>query len=528
MLGIINAIGNSLPPCLVFPKQFKPHMIFGAPPGTRGFANPSGWMTKQLFVECLRHIHRHVRSTPENKVLVILDNQESHISIEAVDYCRDNGIVLLSLPPYCSHKMQPLDRTIFGPLKMHYNKAIKSWMYNHPGNRQTIHDVAGILGAAYSRAFTLDSAISGFRATGICPLNDEVFSEADFYQCYLSDTLCQQPMDTETPTPTSQDATPCSARTSAADCPANPNAASHCLTEMSSSRAQDVVIINCSPEDIRPHPKATQQRKRTRPALGRSRVLTETPEKAELEAKVRKTKKKKTLTANKKLATQGKVTKKRLFRNDKRQFVQAAFHQGTAEIFAEDTRGRQCTAMATSAIVYSTVKATASWTVNDLNQILIFGDYLYKEIDEQLPENEHGYLLIPEISHRISLFGATVYLQRSRSLCGIIASVQLSQAATSINEAISQGFERHPSAIVILKDTSMMIHKDPESRIWLSDSHSRNEDGMPAPDEVGKSILINLKDILTLPHSMSHPTPSLSHPAPHFFAYLNAFFKEIV
>ncbi|GFO26063.1 ATP-dependent DNA helicase [Plakobranchus ocellatus] len=96
--------------------------------------------------------------------------------------------------------------------------------------------------------------------------------------------------------------------------------------------------------------------------------------------------------------------------------------------------------MATSAIVYSTVKATASWTVNDLNQILIFGDYLYKEIDEQLPENEHGYLLISEIPHRISLFGTTVYLQRSRSLCGIIASVQLSQAATSINEAISQGF----------------------------------------------------------------------------------------
>ncbi|GFN79163.1 LOW QUALITY PROTEIN: hypothetical protein PoB_000566900 [Plakobranchus ocellatus] len=139
---------------------------------------------------------------------------------------------------------------------------------------------------------------------------------------YLSDTLCQQPMDTETPTPTSQDATPCSARTSAADCPADPNAASHCLTEMSSSRAQDTVTINCSPEDIRLHPKATQQRKRTRRALGRSRVLTETPEKAELEAKVRKTKK--TLTANKKLATQGKATKKRLFRNDKRQFVQAS------------------------------------------------------------------------------------------------------------------------------------------------------------------------------------------------------------
>ncbi|GFN91575.1 herpesvirus tegument, n-terminal conserved region domain-containing protein [Plakobranchus ocellatus] len=166
--------------------------------------------------------------------------------------------------------------------------------------------------------------------------------------------------------------------------------------------------------------------------------------------------------------------------------------------------------MATSAIVYSTVKATASWTVNDLNQILIFGDYLYKEIDEQLPENEHGYLLVSEIPHRISLFGTTVYLQRSRSLCGIIASVHLSQAATSINEAISQVFERHPSAIVILKDTSMMIHKVPESRIWLFDSHSRNEDGMPAPDEAGKSIPINLKDMADLNLYMAQLAGALS------------------
>ncbi|XP_070201166.1 uncharacterized protein [Littorina saxatilis] len=33
MLGIINGIGNCLPPCLVFPrKNYKNHMLFGAPP----------------------------------------------------------------------------------------------------------------------------------------------------------------------------------------------------------------------------------------------------------------------------------------------------------------------------------------------------------------------------------------------------------------------------------------------------------------------------------------------------------------
>ena len=86
MLGIINGIGNSLPPCLVFPrKNFKNHMLFCALPGSQGFANPSGWMTKEIFVQCLHHIQKHVPCTVDNKVLIILDNHESDISVEAVD-----------------------------------------------------------------------------------------------------------------------------------------------------------------------------------------------------------------------------------------------------------------------------------------------------------------------------------------------------------------------------------------------------------------------------------------------------------
>ena len=105
MLGIVNAIGNSVPPCLIFPRvNSKAHTLMNAPPGTKRLANPSGWMTKDLFVDCLKHFKRHVRCSPDCKVLVILDNHESQISIQAVDFCRENGIVLLSLPPHCSQK----------------------------------------------------------------------------------------------------------------------------------------------------------------------------------------------------------------------------------------------------------------------------------------------------------------------------------------------------------------------------------------------------------------------------------------
>lgn len=53
---IVNAIGQALPPAMVFPrKNFKSHMLHGAPPGTLGLATASGWMNAQLFVDVMKH-----------------------------------------------------------------------------------------------------------------------------------------------------------------------------------------------------------------------------------------------------------------------------------------------------------------------------------------------------------------------------------------------------------------------------------------------------------------------------------------
>jgi hypothetical protein len=46
MNGAVNAIGNSIPPFLIFPRvNYKTYMIKGAPAGTKGVASKTGWMT---------------------------------------------------------------------------------------------------------------------------------------------------------------------------------------------------------------------------------------------------------------------------------------------------------------------------------------------------------------------------------------------------------------------------------------------------------------------------------------------------
>lgn len=114
----VSAIGNLVPPFFVFPrKKFKSNFLIGGPTGCAGACNPSGWMNAEHFHQYLVFFQSHAHASLENPVLLILDNHESHLSIRGLDFCKENGIIVLSLPPHCSHKLQPLDRSVFGPFK---------------------------------------------------------------------------------------------------------------------------------------------------------------------------------------------------------------------------------------------------------------------------------------------------------------------------------------------------------------------------------------------------------------------------
>ena len=71
----------------------------------------AGSNQKLLF---MKHFVKTVKVNIEHPVLLSLDNHYSHLAIDVLDYCKDNGVVVLSFPPHCSYKLQPLDRTVFG------------------------------------------------------------------------------------------------------------------------------------------------------------------------------------------------------------------------------------------------------------------------------------------------------------------------------------------------------------------------------------------------------------------------------
>lgn len=290
----ISASGNTIPPAIIFPRaHFKPHMIRNAPPGSLGLATPSGWMNSELFVEVMRHFIRHTNSSVENPTLLLLDNHESHLSIDCIDLAKSNGVTILTFPPHCSNKLQPLDVGVYFSFKAHYNRAVDSWLMHHPGIPMTIYDIPECITSAFQHSMTPINILSGFRKSGIFPYNPDVFTEDDFLPSYVTDRPDPEPQ----PSTSSNTITELSVLDSSNNGEQQPEDVANSNINISKTpaglckktgdcKAADIPTkAFLSPQEFRGFPKACQRKQVKNRKRGKSFIPTDTPEKLELEAK---------------------------------------------------------------------------------------------------------------------------------------------------------------------------------------------------------------------------------------------------
>ena len=96
-------------------------------------------MTEEHFLDFLKYFVEHVRCTHEKPCLLLLDNHESHLCNKGLDFAKENDTVMLSFPPHCTHCLQPLDRSIYGPIKKHFKTTADEL---HPNNPNAPRDLA--------------------------------------------------------------------------------------------------------------------------------------------------------------------------------------------------------------------------------------------------------------------------------------------------------------------------------------------------------------------------------------------------
>ena len=168
IVGCINAIGQALPPFVIFDaKNLNLEWAEGEVPGTTYGLSDSGWMEMELFKRWLmKHFLPNVGAV--RPILLLLDGHSSHYNLEAVKFASKNEIILFTLVPHTTHEMQPLDTAVFGPLKTSWQDVCHDYIQAHPGMVITKYKFSQLFSKAWLKSVTPSNIISGFKCCGIC------------------------------------------------------------------------------------------------------------------------------------------------------------------------------------------------------------------------------------------------------------------------------------------------------------------------------------------------------------------------
>jgi hypothetical protein len=157
--------------------------------------NAKGWTSNQHGFEWLRRCFEPAtREKADGQYrLLICDGHDSHITGTWIGYCMDNNIVLMILPPHSSHRTQPLDVGVFGPLKRHMASRLEPLLQTRIARLEKA-EWAGAFVGAHGDAFTEKNIKAGFSATGIHPFRpSKVLRQAP--------SVTPEPTETRLPTP---------------------------------------------------------------------------------------------------------------------------------------------------------------------------------------------------------------------------------------------------------------------------------------------------------------------------------------
>jgi hypothetical protein len=181
VIECINASGWALPPLIILEGKVHLEAWYrdnSQLPGNWAIhVSDNGWTTDEIGLKWIQHFDKYTKSQTIGVYrLLILDGHGSHSTPEFDQYCTDNQIITLCMPPHSSHLLQPLDVACFSPLKAAYSRLISNlvrqgqfhldktdFLGNYQKVRPSIHSELNIL--------------AGFRATGLVPSNpDRVLS----------------------------------------------------------------------------------------------------------------------------------------------------------------------------------------------------------------------------------------------------------------------------------------------------------------------------------------------------------------
>jgi hypothetical protein len=180
VMACISANGASQPPLVIFPAKHLYSTWYGkeALPGTTYACSEKGWMTADIFSSWFSTF---VRTVTQRPLLLIFDGHKTHLSLEFISKARSENITVIKLPSHTSSRLQPLDVSCFHPVKYAWDEKLISHQRLSGFSSISKSDFVDILSKIWQEKFTSGNIQSGFRKTGIFPLDPDQFPRSSFH-----------------------------------------------------------------------------------------------------------------------------------------------------------------------------------------------------------------------------------------------------------------------------------------------------------------------------------------------------------
>jgi hypothetical protein len=206
----ISASGECLKPMIIWPAStHRSNWTTYDTPGWVYAFSESGYTDSYLTLQWLQKVFDPQTKARANGKLRILicDGFGTHETLEILEFCFENNIILCRLPSHTSHKLQPCDVAAFGPLKTAYRDEVER-LYRSGVTIVNKEHFTSLYSPARAKALTKKNILAGWAKSGLFPFNpDRVLRDItkplvlssdrtvckDLEQC-LEDELVQTPV----------------------------------------------------------------------------------------------------------------------------------------------------------------------------------------------------------------------------------------------------------------------------------------------------------------------------------------------
>lgn len=156
----------------------------------------NGWTTDRACFEWFSSCflpQAKARNTSGKPIALLMDGHSSHVTKELRTHAEDNGVHIYTFPSHTTHKLQPLDVGVFGPLQRAWQGRCVEILQQR-NTEVTQHEFVREYLAVRNKVFTPTLIQKAFKNSGIHPLNPDIFTPEDFAPSQISSHKVHVPL----------------------------------------------------------------------------------------------------------------------------------------------------------------------------------------------------------------------------------------------------------------------------------------------------------------------------------------------